>query len=73
MSGYGDAIAAMLRAVEALSDARDAVRAIAEPEIAEAEHLGRIRRRIENAGAQIEIDRRAVDEIARRAREDADA
>ena len=58
---YGEAAAAMGRAVEALVEARQAVNVIPGPDLLEdALRLERVSRRLENAAAQAELDRLTV-------------
>lgn len=65
MSRLGDALGAQLRAVEALEEARTSIRAIEATRLSDAELLERVARRIENAAAQVELDRRLVEELLR--------
>jgi hypothetical protein len=69
VSKIGAALSAMLFAVETLEEARDAVKAIPRPLVdgAESALLERVVRRIENAAAQVELDRRLVEELVREA------
>lgn len=65
MSRLGDALGAQLRAVEALEEARTAIRSIETARRSDLELLERVARRIENAAAQVELDRRLVEELLR--------
>lgn len=67
MSSYGAATAALAYAVEALIEASTRIREIPvddEMLFSELQHLERIARRVENAAAIAELDRRSLARIA---------
>jgi len=67
---YRAAIAATLRAAEVLAEAAAEVRGLDGPEqLADAELLDRITRRLDNAAARAELDARLIGDVLTRQRE----
>lgn len=73
MNAYGLALASILRAIESIVEASSALQAIPDPaRTQDVAILERVKRRTENAAAQLELDRRLVDEVIRRELGDVD-